>query len=70
MNGGREIGGRSLQTLRHQERRDQRATVKSRLSPRGVPRFMRTAPMMQVNDKYIENLTPESAIRKLKEMGA
>lgn len=29
-----------------------------------------TAPMMQVNDQYIENLTPESAIRKLKEMGA
>jgi NADH-quinone oxidoreductase subunit E len=29
-----------------------------------------TAPMMQVNDQYIENLTPEAAIRKLKEMGA
>ncbi len=29
-----------------------------------------TAPMMQVNDQYIENLTPESAIRKLKELGA
>jgi NADH-quinone oxidoreductase subunit E len=29
-----------------------------------------TAPMMQVNDQYIENLTPETAIRKLKEMGA
>lgn len=29
-----------------------------------------TAPMMQVNDQYIENLTPESAIAKLKEMGA
>jgi NADH-quinone oxidoreductase subunit E len=29
-----------------------------------------TAPMMQVNDRYIENLTPESALRKLKEMGA
>lgn len=29
-----------------------------------------TAPMMQVNDKYIENLTPETAIKKLKEMGA
>jgi NADH-quinone oxidoreductase subunit E len=29
-----------------------------------------TAPMMQVNDSYIENLTPELAIRKLKEMGA
>jgi NADH-quinone oxidoreductase subunit E len=29
-----------------------------------------TAPMMQVNDQYIENLTTETAIRKLKEMGA
>jgi NADH-quinone oxidoreductase subunit E len=29
-----------------------------------------TAPMMQVNDQYIENLTPDSAIRKLKELGA
>lgn len=29
-----------------------------------------TAPMMQVNDQYIENLTPETAIRKLKDMGA
>lgn len=29
-----------------------------------------TAPMMQVNDQYIENLTPEAAIAKLKEMGA
>src|SRR6185312_2760019 len=29
-----------------------------------------TAPMMQVNDRYIEGLTPETALRKLKEMGA
>jgi NADH-quinone oxidoreductase subunit E len=29
-----------------------------------------TAPMMQVNDQYLENLTPETALRKLKEMGA
>lgn len=29
-----------------------------------------TAPMMQVNDTFVENLTPETAIRKLKEMGA
>ncbi len=29
-----------------------------------------TAPMMQVNDNYYENLTTESAIRKLKELGA
>ena len=29
-----------------------------------------TAPMMQVNDQFIENLTPELAIGKLKEMGA
>jgi len=28
-----------------------------------------TAPMMQVNDCYLENLTPETAIRKLKDMG-
>lgn len=28
-----------------------------------------TAPMMQVNDQYIENLTPETAIKKLKDMG-
>lgn len=29
-----------------------------------------TAPMMQVNDNYYENLTTETAIRKLKELGA
>ena len=29
-----------------------------------------TAPMMQVNDKYIENLNLETALNKLKEMGA
>jgi NADH-quinone oxidoreductase subunit E len=29
-----------------------------------------SAPMMQVNDQYIENLTPDSAIKKLKELGA
>lgn len=29
-----------------------------------------TAPMMQVNDQYLENLTSETAIKKLKEMGA
>lgn len=29
-----------------------------------------TAPMMQVNDKYLENLTPEKALQILKEMGA
>lgn len=28
-----------------------------------------TAPMLQVNDRYLENLTPESAVRLLKEMG-
>ncbi len=29
-----------------------------------------TAPMLQVNDCYLENLTPETAVKKLKEMGA
>jgi NADH-quinone oxidoreductase subunit E len=29
-----------------------------------------TAPMMQVNDRYLENLTPEKALQLLKEMGA
>jgi NADH-quinone oxidoreductase subunit E len=29
-----------------------------------------TAPMMQVNETYIENLNNDSAIKKLKEMGA
>jgi NADH-quinone oxidoreductase subunit E len=29
-----------------------------------------TAPMMQVNDKYLENLTPELAVKLLKDMGA
>jgi NADH-quinone oxidoreductase subunit E len=29
-----------------------------------------TAPMMQVNDRYLENLTPETAVKLLKEMGA
>jgi hypothetical protein len=26
--------------------------------------------MMQANDQYLENLTPEDAVRKLREMGA
>ena len=29
-----------------------------------------TAPMMQVNDTYVESLTPDLAIKKLKELGA
>ncbi len=29
-----------------------------------------TAPMMQVNDRYLEGLTPETAVKKLKELGA
>lgn len=29
-----------------------------------------TAPMMQVNDRYLEDLTPEKAVKMLKEMGA
>ncbi|MGE0528581.1 MAG: NAD(P)H-dependent oxidoreductase subunit E, partial [Bdellovibrionales bacterium] len=29
-----------------------------------------TAPMMQVNDTFVEDLTPELAVKKLKEMGA
>ena len=69
MNGGRELTAALCQAFNVQEgavSADGKITV-SRAECLGS---CDTAPMMQVNDQYLENLTPESAIRKLKEMGA
>jgi NADH-quinone oxidoreductase subunit E len=69
MNGGRELAETLCKTFNVKEGEvsaDGKITV-SRVECLGS---CGTAPMMQVNDAYIENLTPESAIRKLKEMGA
>lgn len=69
MNGGRELAKELCEHFKVQEgmiSADGKVTV-SRVECLGS---CGTAPMMQVNDCYLENLTPELAIRKLKEMGA
>ena len=69
MNGGRELAETLCKTFNVKEGEvsaDGKITV-SRVECLGS---CGTAPMMQVNDDYIENLTPDAAIRKLKEMGA
>jgi NADH-quinone oxidoreductase subunit E len=69
MNGGRELADALCKSFNVQDgmiSADGKITV-SRVECLGS---CDTAPMMQVNDRYIENLTPELAIRKLKEMGA
>lgn len=69
MNGGRELAEALCKHFNVQEgdiSADGKITV-SRVECLGS---CGTAPMMQVNDQYIENLTPESAIKRLKEMGA
>ena len=68
MNGGRELADhicRQYKTKLGEVSPDGKVTV-SRVECLGS---CDTAPMMQVNDKYIENLTPEKAIAALKEMG-
>lgn len=69
MNGGRELANHLCQhygVKNGELSADGKVTV-SRVECLGS---CGTAPMMQVNDTYIENLTPESAVKKLKEMGA
>lgn len=68
MNGGRELTEaicRHYRTKVGEMSRDGKVTV-SKVECLGS---CDTAPMMQVNDKYIENLTPEKALAALKEMG-
>lgn len=69
MNGGRELADALCKrfNVKYDEvSADKKITV-SRVECLGS---CDTAPMMQVNDKYLENLTPELAIKKLTEMGA
>lgn len=68
MNGGRELANALCKHFNVQEGQlsaDGKVTV-SRVECLGS---CGTAPMMQVNDTYVENLTVDSAIRKLKDMG-
>jgi NADH-quinone oxidoreductase subunit E len=69
MNGGRELA-QSLCKHYNVEPGQTSADGKVTISKVECLGSCGTAPMMQVNDKYIENLTPETAIKKLKEMGA
>ena len=69
MNGGRELADALCKHFGTQDgemSKDGKVTI-TRVECLGS---CGTAPMMQVNDQYHENLTPESAIRKLKELGA
>ena len=67
MNGGRELISKLCQEFHAEEGKptpDSRFTF-SRVECLGS---CGTAPMMQVNDDYHENLTPESAVQLLKEL--
>ncbi len=69
MNGGRELADALCKAFKvnyDEISPDKKITI-SRVECLGS---CGTAPMMQVNDKYYENLTPETAIQKLKELGA
>lgn len=69
MNGGRELADHLCKHFNVKEGEvsaDGKITV-SRVECLGS---CDTAPMMQVNDRYLENLTPETAVRQLKDMGA
>lgn len=69
MNGGRELADalcKHYGTSPEQMSADGKVTI-SKVECLGS---CGTAPMMQVNDQYLENLTPETAIKKLKELGA
>lgn len=69
MNGGRELADhlcKSFNVKDGEVSADGKVTI-SRVECLGS---CGTAPMMQVNDKYLENLTPATALQKLKEMGA
>lgn len=67
MNGGRELAEHLCKVFNVKEgevSQDGRVTV-SRVECLGS---CDTAPMMQVNDKYLENLTPEKAVKLINEM--
>ncbi|MCB0340731.1 MAG: NAD(P)H-dependent oxidoreductase subunit E [Pseudobdellovibrionaceae bacterium] len=67
MNGGRELADhlcRSFKVKAGDVSEDGRYTI-SRVECLGS---CGTAPMMQVNDQYFEDLTPESAVKLLQEM--
>lgn len=69
MNGGRELADYLCKTFNVKEGElsgDGKVTV-TRVECLGS---CGTAPMMQVNDQYLENLTPESAVEQLRKMGA
>lgn len=69
MNGGRELADALCRrfNVKYDEVSSDKKISISRVECLGS---CDTAPMMQVNDKYIESLTPELAIKKLNEMGA
>lgn len=69
MNGGREL---AAHLCKHYGVKDGEISADGKITVSKVECLgsCGTAPMMQVNDQYIENLTPETALRKLKEMGA
>lgn len=69
MNGGRELADHLCKTFNV---KDGEVSADGKISVSRVECLgsCGTAPMMQVNDAYLENLTPETAVRKLKEMGA
>ncbi len=69
MNGGRELAAslcKAFNVKYDEVSTDKKITI-SRVECLGS---CDTAPMMQVNDQYLENLTPDLALKKLKEMGA
>src|SRR6185312_5927570 len=69
MNGGRELADA---LCKHYNVKDGAVSADGKITVSRVECLgsCGTAPMMQVNDQYIENLTPDSAIKKLKELGA
>ena len=69
MNGGRELAD-SL--CKHYGVKDGMVSADGKITVTRVECLgsCGTAPMMQVNHQYLENLTPEIAIQKLKELGA
>ena len=69
MNGGRELADHLCKTFGV---RDGETSADGKITVTRVECLgsCGTAPMMQVNDQYLENLTPDSAVKKLKELGA
>ena len=68
MNGGRELAD---QLCKHYGTKDGEMSADGKVTVTRVECLgsCGTAPMMQVNDQYLENLTLETAVKKLKEMG-